>query len=374
MATIERVHVIGVGPDIPRTTWASMPPQFMLMTIVQVFDSDGGVGVGCTQSYGSGEYDFATFESIRTLGQYIIGKDPSNIEARWRDLHTYITPTAPGAIAAVDIALWDLAAKKARLPLYKMLGGSRDSIPAYASTAELETTADYLDHVEEMIADGFTAIKFHAWNVPEKDLEMLTTVHKKFGDTVTFMHDAENRYDFNGAVKVGRALEEMGFRWFEAPFRDYDLASYFRLRERIKIPIVPHGLWLMDLQEIYHHVSRFPWDAVRFDASMSGGITQARKMVAIAEALGLPAEQQSWGYSLIQGAAIHVGLASPVSSYFELPIPYDAYEYGIVNPIRCDENGEVRAPDGHGIGLEIDWDAMKRATLAEYDCKSVDDL
>ncbi|PKW16483.1 mandelate racemase/muconate lactonizing enzyme family protein [Saccharopolyspora spinosa] len=370
MASIARIRVRGIGPEIPRTTWANMPPQLMLMTLVEIEDSDGAVGYGMAQSYGAGQYDHSNFESIRPLLQFIIGKEAANIEARWHDLHTVITPATPGTVAAVDIALWDLAAKKAGLPLYRYLGGARDEMPAYASTAQLDTVNDYLKHLEEMADEGFTAVKFHAWNVPERDLEMLRAAHREFGDTLTLMHDAENRYDYWGALRVGRELSDMNFRWFEAPFKDYDLNSYRRLRERIDVPIVPHGLWLLDLQEFYTYAAQGPWDAVRFDATMSGGISQARKLVALADCLGLPAEQQSWGYSFIQAAALHIGLSNLSSSYFESPVPYEAYEYGILNPIRVGKDGMVRPPSGNGLGLDIDWPAMDAATLVSYETTS----
>ena len=126
---------------------------------------------------------------------------------------------------------------------------------------------------------------------------MLRAVHAQFGDSgITFMHDAENRYDRYGALLVGRALQEMGFRWFEAPFRDYDIHSYRRLRQQLSIPVIPHGLWISDLGELATYLSQDPWDALRFDTSMVG-VTTGRKIAALAEAWGMPVEVQSWGYS-----------------------------------------------------------------------------
>jgi L-alanine-DL-glutamate epimerase-like enolase superfamily enzyme len=153
------------------------------------------------------------------------------------------------------------------------------------------------------------------------------------------LHDAENRFDFSSAVHVARGLEALSFRWFEAPFRDYDIRSYQRLRKLTRIPLVPHGLWLFDLQEIPHYVSYMPWDAIRFDATMVGGITGARKIATLGEAFGLLVEPQSWGYSLVQAPNLHIALACGLSSYFELPVPYEPDEFAVLNPIRCDQAG-----------------------------------
>jgi L-alanine-DL-glutamate epimerase-like enolase superfamily enzyme len=367
VARIERVEVRVLGPDVVRTTWASMPPQFMAMVLVRVWDADGAWGVGASENYASGDFDLSAYEATRSLAPLIVGEEASHLEARSRDLQTDVLPTVPGSMAAIDIALWDLAARRASLPLYKYLGGSRDVIPAYASTPQMEDVPAYLALVESLASDGFTAVKFHAWNYPERDLQMLAAVHAEYASSgITFMHDAENRYDRYGAMQVGRALEEMGFRWFEAPFRDYDLHSYRRLRQHLSIPIIPHGLWISDIGELATYLSQDPWDALRFDASMVG-ITTGRKIAALAEAWGMPVEVQSWGYSLIQAPNLHLALSVAGSNYFESPVPYDAYEFGVENPIRCDANGIVQAPAGDGLGLELRWEEIEAATLAQAD-------
>jgi L-alanine-DL-glutamate epimerase-like enolase superfamily enzyme len=367
VAPIERIEVRVVGPDVERTTWASMPPQFMALTIVQVWDTDGASGIGASETYAGGGFDLSGYEAVRALAPRIIGQEASHLEARFRDLQTDIMPSVPGATAVLDIALWDLAAKRAHLPLYKFLGASRDQIPAYASTPQLEDTAAYLALVGDLASEGFTAVKFHAWNYPARDLEMLKAVHAEYSDSgITFMHDAENRYDRYSALIVGRELQEMGYRWFEAPVRDYDLNSYRHLRKHLSIPIIPHGLWILDLQELATYLAQDPWDALRFDAS-TVGITAGRKIAALAEAWAIPVEVQSWGYSLIQAPNLHLALSVAGSSFFESPVPYDAYEFGVANPIRCDAAGIVRAPSGDGLGLDIVWEDIDAATLASVE-------
>lgn len=359
---------MAVGPDVPRTTWASMDSQFMALNLVRIWDKDGAEGIGASETYAAGGFDLSAYESIRALAPRIIGKEAMDREARWRDLQTLVLPAAPGAVSAIDIALWDLAAKRAGLPTYELLGGARRTIPAYASTPELKDVPAYLKHVEELAGIGYTAIKFHAWNVPARDLEMLRAVHREYGGSgLTFMHDAENRYDRISGLRMARELQEMDFRWFEAPYVDYDLAAYAELRRRVTVPILPHGLWFSDLREYRHALDKEPWDAVRFDVTVVGGLTPARKIAALAEAFGLPVEPQSWGYSFIQLPNLHLGLACPETSYFESPVPYEPYEFGVENPIRPDSAGFVSAPDGPGMGMTVDWDLIETAVL-NRDC------
>jgi L-alanine-DL-glutamate epimerase-like enolase superfamily enzyme len=369
VADIARIEVIAAGPDVPRTTWASMPPQFMTLSLVRVWDTDGAEGVGACENYAAGRFDLSAYEAIRALAPRIVGKESLDREARWLDLQTLVQPATPGAVSAIDIALWDLAAKRAGLPVHRLLGGAKPGLPAYASTPELADVPAYLKHVSDLAGMGYRAIKFHAWNVPDRDLEMLRAVHQEYGDAgLTFMHDAENRYDRVSGLRVAQELEAMNFRWFEAPYVDYDLAAYAELRRRVKVPILPHGLWLSDVREYRHALALEPWDAVRFDVTCVGGFTPSRKITALAEAFGLPVEPQSWGYSLIQLPNLHLGLAFPGTGYFESPVPYEPYEFGVHNPIRPDASGMVAAPQEPGLGASIDWEQIAGAELKRDAC------
>lgn len=365
MGNIERIELMASGPDVPRATWADMPEQYMTLLVVRVTDTDGATGIGAAQSYSSYGFDLSAYEGSRALAPRIIGKEAFNREARWRDLQTLVCPAPLGSVSALDIALWDLSARVAGVPLYQYVGGAQSSIEAYASTPQLNDVSDYLALVSELAQLGYRAVKFHAWNDPVRDLEMLRAVHREYGATgITLMHDAENRYDMHSAVSVARELEEMNYRWLEAPFIDYDVDSYRRLRELVSLPIIPHGIWISDIHALAHALKSRPWDAVRIDATAVGGLTPSLKICALAEGFGLSVEVQSWGYTLIQAPNLHLGLGTGRSSYFESPIPYKAHEFGVLDPIRPRSDGRVYAPDGNGLGLTVDWEAIEAAAMA----------
>lgn len=362
---IERVEVRVVAPQVTRYTWShDLPEQFMTNTIVRIFTDDGVEGVGGVANYTSFDYDRYTGETLRHLIPILIGRDPLQRESIWRDLRPRAFPLAPGATAAIDIALWDLAGKVADMPLYRMLGGARDRIPAYASTPLLPDVPAYLRFVDELLEQGFRAIKFHAWCIPEKDLELARAVRKHHpGTDVAFMHDAENNYDRLGALRVARELDDLGFTWFEAPLPDYELGAYRELTSRVDIPVLPSGNWFQDLPSFAAAIQSGAWRVARTDVTACGGITPARKAMILAETAGMNCEIMCWGYTLVSTANLHLMLAFPNATYYEQPVPYDAYEYGMLDVVRTGADGYVTAPEGPGLGVRVDWKAMEAATL-----------
>ena len=371
MSNIDRIEVRAVGPDVRRFKWGELPEQYATLVIVRIFDEDGLEGIGATPAYSSGRFDVSILETLRPLVPRLLGEDALAREALWHKLHDYVLPVAPGAISAVDIALWDIAAKRARMPLYQFLGGARHRMPAYASTERLDSASAYVDFVYELREMGFRAIKFHAWNKPERDLEMLRAVHAKHGSAgITFMHDAEQRYDRVSALRVAREVDEMGLHWLEAPLNDFDLEGYRELRRRVRTPILPAGNSILDLRAVAEALRNEPWDAVRFDVAVAGGITPARKLIGLAHGHGMSAELQSWGNTLIQAANLHAGLGLQRSSFFELPVPYEPNEYGVLNHIRPTKDGYVEAPTGPGLGIDVDWEQMAASTIASFTIKT----
>ena len=113
-----------------------------------------------------------------------------------------------------------------------------------------------------------------------------------------------------------------------------------------------------------------PWDALRFDVTVAGGLTPSRKLVALAQGAGLWAELQSWGYTLIQAANLHLGLGVAGTGMFELPVPSEPHEFAVQNPYRVSDDGHVEAPTAPGLGVVVDWERMEAATLASFVCEA----
>ena len=362
---IDRIEVRVVGPKVTRYTWShDIPEQYMTNTIVRIYTDDGVEGVGATANYTSYDFDRYTAETIRHMIPLLIGKDPLQRETILKSLWPRVFPIAPGALAAVDIALWDLYGRVCQQPIYQLLGGARNRIPSYASTPMFEDVPAYLRFVEEFIEQGFRAFKFHCWCLPERDLELARAVREQHpGDEVAFMLDVENNYDRESSLRVAQELEDLGFTWFEAPLFDYDLEGYRELTRSVGIPIVPSGNWIQDLPAFAHALQTKAWSRARTDVTALGGLTQARKALALVDAAQMRCEVMSWGFTLVSAANLHLMLAFDSCSYYEQAVPYESYEYGMNGVIRTGADGHVVAPRGPGLGVEIDWKAMDAATI-----------
>ena len=369
---IERVEVRVVAPKVQRFTWShDLDEQYMTNTIVRVTTEDGSEGVGGVSNYTSYDYDRYTCETLRHMIPALVGQDALLRERAWRSLWPRVFPLPPQALAAIDIALWDLTGKVAGLPVYQLLGGVSDRIPVYASTPMLDDVGAYLRFVEEMVERGFRAVKFHCWCLPEKDVELARAVRKEFPEHIAFMLDVENNYDLQSAVRVGGELHDLGFTWFEAPLMDYDLPGYRELTKSVGVPIIPSGNWIQDLPTFQHALDARCWTAARTDVTVCGGLTPARKYMSAVESAGMRCEIMSWGNTLVSAANLHLMLGTGLSTYYEQAVPWEPYEYGMLDVIRTQPDGNVAAPSGPGLGVGIDWEAMEAATIHRIDTDSI---
>lgn len=329
-------------------------------TIVKIKTVEGFEGVGGAISWTEGGVDRSLAEAIRHLLPFLIGKSAFNREAIYALLASRCVTLQPQALAPIDIALWDLVAKFAKMPLYQLLGGAKHKILAYASTPFLPSIQAYIDHVQALKDTGYKLIKFHSWCVFEQDMALVAAIHEAFKDSgLQFMLDVEGSYNRDEALKAAKILERYDYLWFEAPLPDTDLLGYQQLTSRVSIPILAAGNSLLQLNQIEQGIRQQSWSKVRVDATLAGGITQTRKIMALAEANAMTVELQSWGFTLSQAANLHLMLAYPNSLYFEQAVPITPLEFGALTTIRIDKDGYVHAPSGTGLGIEMDWSLIE---------------
>jgi L-alanine-DL-glutamate epimerase-like enolase superfamily enzyme len=368
MAEIVRVEARALGPDVDRFRYTARSDEvFTTTTLVRITDVDGETGIGAYDSDSFGDHDRAPIETLRTIVPRLIGLDAED-----RDLVAAMltedgtSPFPPAVRSTIDIALWDLAARREGRPLRETLGGRPDatSLPSYASVPLLDDEPAYLDSIERLTEDGYGAMKLHAWGEPERDAALVRSVRATFPD-LTLMHDAEGRYDRAGAELVARACADAGARWFEAPLPDFDLDGFRALRRAVPdVPVLAAGDAFWDHRVVADLLRDPPWDAARFDVSFAGGPTAARELMAVAADAGLDVELISYGHTVIQAANLHTALAFGRTTYFEQAVPPEPFEHGVRQPIRTEADGLVHAPDGPGLGVELDDAAVEEATIA----------
>ena len=366
IARIEIYAVADVNADA--LPWADdQEPLLYTNNIVRIMTEDGLEGVGATISYTENDFDKCIVESMRNIAPGMIGKNALMTEELNRWLMNRCSWGGLVAKSPFDIAAWDVKGKKVGMPLYMMLGGSRTKMLSYSSTPMFDTVEEYFPFIDGCIEHGFTAIKLHCYCVFVKDRKLVQAVHERYKNSgINFMLDTAMYYTQKEALQMAKLLEEYQWVWFEAPVTDYDYKTYQRLVSETSVQISSHGNCLVTLPEVAHALANDLWSDVRQDATVCGGITPLNKCFALAEAFGKPLEIQSWGYTITQAANLHVALAHHNCQYFEQAYPYENFEYGAKNVIRTDRDGFVHAPDGGGLGVEMDWDAVIKAATLSY--------
>lgn len=334
--------------------------------ILKITTADGYEAISGVDTYYQGEFSEQQLMELKSVTADLLALqtlDPVEVRAILIQKRPDLSDEAR---ASIDIALWDLAARKAGLPLHKLLGSQRDSIEPYASLPFYYTLPEYIAAVKEYAKLGFNTFKFHVWGQMEKDAKLVEVVTQTFADTpYKFMIDFESAYDFDGALKLGEMTDERLFVSFEALIDDTLLEQYAELRSALAMSIIPAGYNIYSAQYIRQGIEKKSWDAGRFDVTVVGGISQALELLIIANDAGLPIDIQSWGHSLAQAANLHLMLANERSEYFEAPMPKAAFEFGMKNGNLL-KQGKIVAPEGPGLGIEVDWDRLDTADFYRY--------
>jgi L-alanine-DL-glutamate epimerase-like enolase superfamily enzyme len=301
---------------------------------------------------------------IRYLKPLVLGQDPLERERLWQALWQRNRSTTIRAIGAVDVALWDLGGQAANMPIHRLLGSYRTSAPAYASSAVLASKEAYAEEAARFKAEGWTAYKIHPPTDPVTDIQVCQAVRRAVGDDYTVMLDSTWAYQYPEALRVGRAVEALGFHWYEDPLADDDLEGYVKLKQVLAIPILateytPGGF-----------TAYAPWltaratDYLRGDPAVKGGLTPLVKAAHLAEGFHMNFEIHHGGNSLNNVANLHVIMAIRNCEFFEVLLPAGAQKYGLAQDIEVDARGLVHAPAGPGLGAAIDFDLIRRHTTA----------
>lgn len=285
----------------------------------------------------------------RRVAPALLGEDPMLTERLWHLLHEVdrLEHFPSYFLGPVDIALWDLKAKVAGLPLYQLLGGATRSRPAYASTVTYDSVEQYLRVADWCLERGLKAIKLHAWGDVERDAGLFRALRAHVGDAVDLMYDASGAFDLADAVRLGRVLEELGFRWFEEPIREDGVEAYRRLRQRTAVPILAGETSAGVHRNIADFIQSDACDLVRTGVHYKDGITGALRIAHLADAYHLRAEVHGGGLP-----NLHLACAIPNTSMVEVIVAGDPPKLRM----DVDADGMVTVPEGPGTGEKgSDW-------------------
>lgn len=308
------------------------------VTQLEIVADDGTVGVAVLPRGAIG-VDLVE----RRIRPTLTGRDALLTEDCWAALHEAdrVEHFPPYALGPVDVALWDLKAKAAGLPLYALLGGARTRIPAYASTVTYEDVDTYLAVADECLAAGFTAIKLHAWGDVARDTELARRLRRHVGDNVDLMYDGSGAFDLRDAIRLGHVLTDLGFGWYEEPMREWALGPYVRLRQAVGVPILGPETTPGVHHAVADWIAAGAVDLVRTGVHYKDGITGALRIAHLADAHGLRAEVHGGG-----AANLHLACAIPNTTYYEVIVAGRPARPRF--PVTAD--GYAEAPQGPGTG------------------------
>jgi L-alanine-DL-glutamate epimerase-like enolase superfamily enzyme len=312
--------------------------------------------------------------TLPMFASYLTGRNALERERIYQDVKRALRQMARVGMAAIDVALWDIAGKFYEAPIYELLGGHIRPLKCYASTTHgdhnggLDSPEAYADFAEACLEWGYPAFKIHGWGGSLLDLEIATihTVGQRVGDRMDLMLDPACELDtFADAVKVGRACDDERFYWLEDPYKDGGISQFAhrKLRQLIRTPL----LQTEHVRTLEPHVDFALADATDFLRGDVGydGITGVIKLAHAAEGLGLDIEMHGPGpaqrhimTSLRNTNYYEMGLLNPGNQGTNVPI-YENYADGMD---QVDKNGCVFAPQGPGLGVTLDWDYIRAHT------------
>ncbi|MBE0623353.1 MAG: mandelate racemase/muconate lactonizing enzyme family protein [Burkholderiales bacterium] len=340
--------------------------------VVRVETSEGLIGYGESHP---GRSPGAIVSMIHnTLAPMLVDMDAHDTVGVWQRVHRMqLSSHGQGAAAAmglsgIDMALWDIRGKAANLPLYKLLGGSKHRIPAYAGGISLgfQPKESLAEEAQSYVNLGYRALKLRFGDTAKADIERVTHVRKVLGDDIDILTDANTAYTIADARRVLPVLADVKAGWLEEPFACNDFASY-----RAAAAITP----LVPIAAGENHFTRFEFAqmlegrAVQVwqpDLSKTGGITEGVRIAAIASAWRIPLHAHSSATGINHAATLHFLAATENAGYFEACV--SAY-----NPLRdmfgkayeVGRDGCVEPSDRPGIGLEIDEAVFKQFPLID---------
>jgi len=342
--------------------------------VVEVFTDDGLVGIG-----NAALAPQVTKQLIDLyLKPLLIGRDPWDTEFLWQNM--YRKTMAFGrkgigmvAISAVDIALWDVLGKSAKQPVYRLLGGrTKPQIPVYASRLYCVELSELEAEAERYKKEGYKAMKLRfGWGPVDgaagmqRNLALVRTVREAVGDGIDVMADAYMGWTLDYAKRMLPLLEPFNLRWLEEPVIPDDVHGYAELKSYGRIPIAggEHEFTAYGFRDL---LEARALDYIQFDTNRVGGITQARKIAALAETYSVPViphAGQMHNYHVVMAS-----LNSPMAEYFpvvDVEVGNELFWYIF--------NGEPKAKDGFidldenlpGLGLTINESALEKFEVSE---------
>ncbi|GAA3704455.1 mandelate racemase/muconate lactonizing enzyme family protein [Zhihengliuella alba] len=330
-------------------TGRQRPMTEVVFLFAEIRTAEGHEGIGFSYSKRAGGP--AQYAHAKEVGELLLGEDPSDIgrintKLLWAGASVGRSGVATQALAAIDVALWDLKAKRAGLPLAKLLGAHRDSVRTYnTSGGFLQASIEEIkDRATRSLSDGIGGIKIKV-GLPDsaEDLRRVTAIREHLGDDVPLMVDANQQWDRATALRMGRRLEEFGLVWIEEPLDAYDAEGHAALAAALDTPIAT-GEMLASVAEHERLIATRACDVIQPDAPRVGGITQFLKLATLADHAGLDLAPH-----FAMEIHLHLAAAYPREPWVE---HFDWLD-PLFNERLETRDGRMVVPDRPGLGVTL---------------------
>jgi L-alanine-DL-glutamate epimerase-like enolase superfamily enzyme len=269
------------------------------------------------------------------------------------------------ALGMLDILCWDVKSQHAKMPIYQMLGGDDRVVPAYASTVTWPTMDEYERYIKMSRDLGFNAFKLHAWGDVKRDIALSTNLRKWVGDDSDLMFDGSAGWDYVNALEFGKAIQDLGFLWYEEPMREFHLGAYSKLCEKLDIPILAaetsdgvHG-------NMATWIEAKALDMTRVSSFYKGGFTGSMKVAHLSESHGMRAQVHGMG---LENAQICAAISN--NDYYEQLIIDEGQIRGLAGlGSLAIADGNLTVSNEPGLGYRYDWAELDANALTKVEVR-----
>lgn len=330
--------------------------------LVEVVTESGLEGFGLVFAFTRGQAR-AMKAMVEDLAQGIVGEEAVFVEKIWEKMWKRInfvgwSGLAVMAMCPIDVALWDIVGKAAKMPLYKIFGGYRDKLLLYQSEGQWLSYSkeDLIAEAREFVDQGFKAIKVRIGKPTlQEDLDRVEAVRKAVGDRILLCADANQGFTVNHAIELGKRLADYNLYWYEEPVPVNDLEGSARIAEAVEIPLAS-GETVYTRDGILHMLRQRAADILMPDLARMGGITEWRKAAALIDSFHVPVSPH-----IFTEFTAHAAAAAPQVIITEYMPWFDEL---VVDPFKIEE-GYLVLPEEPGLGLVLNPRAVEKYAVRE---------
>ena len=362
--------------------------------LVQVFTDDGLIGIGEAAHFG-GPMSSTAHVIEQELKPYLVGKDPINTELLWDLMHKRAYKHGRGgiiiaAMSGIDIALWDLKGKVTGLPCWRLMGGYRKRVPAYA-TGGFYSAGKSLDglaaEMQTYVDAGFRAVKMKVGRnsgvelsplraseecgiaevTLDEDIQRVDLVRQIIGPDIKLCVDANGAWDVPTAVKMGKRMEPFDVYWYEEPVWPDDLLGSKEVAQKVSIPVAGYETCSYGVIDFQRYISHRAVHFVQPDVAWSGGLTECLKIAHLAQAANLPVAPHIHGSAVAVAAGLHLLGAIQNGSMAETVFPAHPLMTDLVtDPLSIErDSGDIILSEKPGLGIDLNLDVVEQYRIPD---------